>query len=150
NAAMKNVTSVYHCAALVSTTTGNEREIFEINTLGTRNLLRAARENNVGRVVVSGSLSAVGHRVDAPTDETEPFYPFEQHMPYSVSKAAVENECLKAAADGQGVVVAISSAILGPYDFKPSRMGQVLINFANARLRYYIPGGFEFVAARDI
>src|SRR5262249_61298172 len=46
--------------------------------------------------------------------------------------------------------VAISSAILGPYDFKPSRMGQVLINFANARLRYYIPGGFEFVAARDI
>jgi nucleoside-diphosphate-sugar epimerase len=47
-------------------------------------------------------------------------------------------------------VTAISCAILGPHDFKPSRMGQVLIDYANGRLRAYLPGGFEFVAARDI
>jgi nucleoside-diphosphate-sugar epimerase len=29
-------------------------------------------------------------------------------------------------------------------------MGQVLLNFAHRRLRTYVPGGFEFVAARDI
>ena len=29
-------------------------------------------------------------------------------------------------------------------------MGQVLIDYANGRLKAYIPGGFEFVAARDI
>ena len=44
-------------------------------------------------------------------------------------KAAVEHECLKAAADGLDVVIAISCAILGPNDFKPSRMGQVLIDY---------------------
>ena len=29
-------------------------------------------------------------------------------------------------------------------------MGQVLIRFAAGRLRAYVPGGFTFVAARDI
>src|SRR5439155_26536688 len=59
-------------------------------------------------------------------------------------------ECLKAAADGLDVVIATSCAIVGPNDFKPSRMGRVLLDFAHGRLRAYIPGGFEFVAARDI
>jgi nucleoside-diphosphate-sugar epimerase len=148
--ATKGATAIYHCAAQISTVSGGEQQIFASNVLGTRNLLRAALENGVQRVVVSGSLSAVGHRADRPTNETEPFNPFEQHLPYSVSKAAVEHECLKAMADGLDVVTAISCAILGPYDFKPSRMGQVFANYANGRLRAYVPGGFEFVAARDI
>jgi nucleoside-diphosphate-sugar epimerase len=129
---------------------GGQQQIYANNVLGTRNLLRAALQNGVGRVVVSGSLSAVGHRTAGPTDETEPFNPFERHLPYAVSKSAVEHECLKAVVDGLDVVIAISSAILGPNDFKPSRMGQVLIDYANGKLRFYVPGGFEFVAARDI
>ena len=52
--------------------------------------------------------------------------------------------------DGLDVVIATSCAILGPNDFRPSRMGKLLLDFANGRLRAYIPGGFEFVAARDI
>jgi nucleoside-diphosphate-sugar epimerase len=148
-AASKGVTNIYHCAAQISTTTGAEQQIFTNNVLGTRNLLRAALENGVGRVVVSGSLSAVGHRADRPTDESEPFNPFEHHPPYAVTKAAVEHECLKAVVDGLDVVIAISCAILGPFDFKPSRMGQVLINYANGQLWAYIPGGFEFVTTRD-
>ena len=79
-----------------------------------------------------------------------PFNPFEKHLPYAFSKAAVEHECLKAAAEGLEVVVAVSCAILGPNDFKPSRMGRLLCDFARGRLHYYLPGGFEFVAARDI
>jgi len=149
-AATRGVSGIYHCAAQLSTVAGSEQHIFANNVLGTRNLLRAALQNGVGRVVVSSSLSAVGHRADRPTDESEPFNPFERHLPYAVSKAAVEHECLKAVADGLDVVIAISCAILGPWDFKPSRMGQVLVDYANGRLRGYVPGGFEFVAARDI
>jgi 3beta-hydroxysteroid-4beta-carboxylate 3-dehydrogenase (decarboxylating) len=57
---------------------------------------------------------------------------------------------LKAVVEGQDVVIATSCAILGPYDFKPSRMGRVVRDFANGKMLAYIPGGFEFVAARDI
>jgi nucleoside-diphosphate-sugar epimerase len=149
-AATRNIAAIYHCAAQISTVSGGEPDIYASNVLGTRNLLRAALDNGVGRVVVSGSFSAVGHRRDRPTDESEPFYPFDRHLPYSFTKAAVEHECLKAVVDGLPVVIAVSCAILGPNDFKPSRMGQMLVDYAHRRVRSYIPGGFEFVAARDI
>lgn len=141
---------VYHCAAKLSTVAGGEREIYDCNVLGTRNLLAAARDASVRRVVVTGSFSAVGHRPDAASDESVPFYPFEEHLPYEITKHLVEHECWRAALDGLDVVVATSCAIIGPHDYKPSRMGRTLIDFARGKLRAYIPGGFEFVAARDI
>jgi nucleoside-diphosphate-sugar epimerase len=149
-AAVKGCDRIYHCAAKLSTTAGQERDIFDSNVIGTRNILLAAQEAGVSRVVVSGSLSAIGHDPSRPSDESVPFYPFEKLLPYSTTKAFVEHECLKAAVEGLHVVVATSCAIIGPNDFKPSRMGKMLIDFASGRLRAYIPGGFEFVAARDI
>jgi dihydroflavonol-4-reductase len=120
-----------HRAAQISAIAGRKQAIFANNVLGTRNLLAAALQHRVRRVVVTNSLSAVGHRIGGPADETEPFDPFDEHLPYAVSKAAVEHECLKAVADGLDVVIAISCAIVGPNDFKPSRMGQVLIDYSS-------------------
>jgi 3beta-hydroxysteroid-4beta-carboxylate 3-dehydrogenase (decarboxylating) len=148
--ATRGVQRAYHCAAQVVTVAGREQEIFDCNVLGTRNLLRAARESGVERVVVTGSFSACGHLPGQVSDETVPFNPFAVAMPYEKSKAAVEHEVLKAVVDGQDVVIATSCAILGPYDYKPSRMGRLLRDFANGKVLAYIPGGFEFVAARDI
>ncbi len=148
--ACAGVDRVYHCAAKISTLDGEEQEIFECNVMGTRNVLRAAREAGCGRVVVTGSFSACGHYPDRPSTEDDPFNMFDRVMPYETSKAGVEHECLKAVVDGQDVVIATSCAILGPHDYKPSRMGAVLRDFAAGKMRAYIPGGFEFVAARDI
>ena len=155
-AAVRGSETVYHVAAKVSTnnaTAREEREIYDCNVTGTQNLLRACLETGVKRVVVSGSLSAVGRNLDDPTrpsDETMQHYPFEDHMPYGRTKVLVEHESLKAMADGLDVVIATSCAILGPHDYKPSRMGRTLIDYAHGRLRAYLPGGFEFVATRDI
>ncbi len=148
--AVAGVERIFHCAARISTLKGGEEELFACNVLGTRNLLSAAREAGVKRVVVTGSFSAVGHFPDRPSTERDPFNMFDNVMPYERSKAGVEHECLKAVAEGQDVVIATSCAILGPNDFVPSRMGRTLIDFAHGKLRAYIPGGFEFVAARDI
>ena len=148
--ALAGCAHVYHCAARISITSGGEREIYETNVLGTRNVLAAAARAGVTRTVVTGSFSAVGHHPNRPSDERDPFNPFARALPYERSKAAVEHECLNAAVEGQDVVVAISCAIIGPNDFRPSRMGCVVRDFANGRMPAYIPGGFEFVAARDI
>jgi len=56
-AAVKGISQIYHCAAQISTVAGREQELFANNVLGTRNLLQAAKQCGVGRVVVSGSLS---------------------------------------------------------------------------------------------
>ncbi len=71
-------------------------------------------------------------------------------MPYERTKVLAELECLRAVARGLDVVIATSCAILGANDYLPSRMGKTLCDFANGRLRAYVPGGFEFVSARDI
>jgi nucleoside-diphosphate-sugar epimerase/phytoene/squalene synthetase len=148
--------TVYHCAARVSTLQGDrahKREIFECNVMGTRNLLRAAKECGVARVAVTGSFGANGYDLDDPTlpaDEENPFYPFNTHLPYAESKHMCEHEVLRAAVEGLDVVMCTSTAILGPHDYKPSRMGRTLCDYTHGKLRAYIPGGFEFVAAKDI
>lgn len=153
SAAVRGCDRVYHCAALVSTIHGDaahKREVYNINVLGTRHILRAAARHGVAKVVVSGSLSATGYEPEAASHEDMPFYPFERHLPYGFTKHLTEHECLRAHADGLNVVVATSCAIVGPHDYVPSRMGRVLIDYAHGRLRAYIPGGFEFVSSRDI
>lgn len=154
--AVRGCRHVFHAAAKVSTveaTPALEREIYEHNVLGTKHLLRAAQEAGVDRVVVTGSFSAVGYDLDDPEkagNEDMPFWPFEEVLPYARTKVLVEHEALKACVEGLDVVIATSCAILGPHDYKPSRMGQTLMDYAHGRLPAYIPGGFDFVAARDI
>ena len=154
--ALAGCQGIYHVAAKISTIEGNpadRRELFECNVQGTRNVLQAAREAQAGRVVVTGSFSAVGHDLDdpsAPSDETMPFYPMERTMPYERSKSLVEQECWRAAATGQDVVVATCCAVVGGADYLPSRLGRTLCDYTRGKLHAYIDGGFEFVAARDI
>lgn len=154
--AVQGCDRVYHTAAIVSTVHGNaahKRAIFETNVLGTRSLLEASLRRGVRRVVVSGSFSAVGYDPDDPTKpstEEMPFDPFRSPTPYSDSKAATEHQCCLMAARGLETVVAISCAIIGPNDFKPSRLGGTLCEFAQGKLLSYIPGGFPWVAARDV
>ncbi|GAU69129.1 NAD-dependent epimerase/dehydratase family protein [Streptomyces sp. NBRC 110611] len=149
-AAVKGCERVYHCAARVSTSARGHREIFDVNVLGTRNVLRAAGQHGVRRAVVTGSFSATGAPVGRAAVESDLHYPFAEHTPYTRSKVLVEHECCKAAAQGIEVVVAVSTAIIGPHDYRPSRMGRVLLDLAHGRLRAYLPGGFEFVSVADL
>ena len=148
--AVHGIRQIYHCAAQISVHRGDEAEIFRSNVLGTRNLLQAAREAGVARVVVTGTFSATGYCAGGASDETMPFNPLEPHMPYTRSKAAVEHECLKACMEGLEVVIATSTGIVGPNDFGPSRVGRMLRSYAAGRMLAYMPGGFEMVAMRDI
>jgi len=148
--AMQGCEVAYHAAALLVTKPGGERDIYECNVVGTRNLLAAARKAELRRVVFTGSFSACGHTPGRPSTEEDRFYPFQVTMPYERSKAWAEHEVLRAVADGQDVVIATSCSIIGGHDYIPSRMGRVIRDFANGKLRAYVPGGFEFVAAHDI
>ena len=61
-----------------------------------------------------------------------------------------EHECLKAVIGGLDVVIASSTAIVGPHDYVPSRLGRMLINQSRGRLKATVKGGFEFVAVNDL
>ncbi|MEV4438940.1 NAD-dependent epimerase/dehydratase family protein [Streptomyces sp. NPDC049577] len=149
-AAVDGCDRIFHCAARISTSARGAPGIYGVNVIGTRHVLDAARRTGVRRVVVTGSFSATGGPPGRPSTEEDPHYPFADHTPYTRSKVLVEHECHRAAAQGLDVVVAVSTAIIGPHDYRPSRMGRLLLDFAHGRLLAYVPGGFEFVSVQDL
>jgi dihydroflavonol-4-reductase len=48
------------------------------------------------------------------------------------------------------VLVVNPTSIIGPYDFKPSRIGNALLDLCNGKLRYVVRGGFDFCDSRDV
>ncbi|MBZ5714050.1 NAD-dependent epimerase/dehydratase family protein [Nannocystis pusilla] len=154
--AVQGCTRVYHTAAKVSVLSPTEpqmRELWRINVLGTRHVLRAAQRAGVARVVHTSSFSTIGFDPDDPSKpchEDMPFYPFVEWMPYSRTKVLAEQEALQACADGLDVVIAVSTGVVGPHDYLPSRTGKAMIDFARGKLRAIIPGGYEAVTTDDL
>ncbi len=154
--AVTGVARVFHVAAKISTakaTPEEQRQLYEINTIGTRDLLRASMDAGVSRLVLTGSFSSTGFDLDdpsKPSDETLPFFPFGHAMPYSHTKALAEHELLKACAEGFNGVIATSCGIIGPWDYLPSRMGGTICDLVNGKLNAYVEGGFTWMRAADI
>lgn len=154
--AVKGCRGVYHVASMVSTIDGDaqhRRDIYETNVIGTRHLLRESKAAGVERFILTSSFSAVGYdldETDRPATEDMGFYPFHRAMPYERTKVLQEHEVLKAVAEGFDALIITSCAVIGGHDYLPSRMGRTMCKMANNQLRAYVPGGFEFVATKDI
>ncbi len=93
NKALKGVDFVLHQAALRSVARSVEDpfQTNDVNVNGTLNLLVAAKEHGVKRVVYASSSSAYGDAKKFPQKETDLPVPI---SPYGVSKYAAENYCI--------------------------------------------------------
>lgn len=141
---------IYHVGALLSIRDGDQQELFDTNILGTRKLLETAKKLGVKRVVHCSSFSAIGHNWHGASNEDWVINPFESHLPYERSKAWSEYEVLRAVLQGLDVVIVNPSAVVGPWDFKPSLVGRAILDFAHGKIKTYVPGAFVFVPARDV
>jgi dihydroflavonol-4-reductase len=141
---------VLHLAAVISLEPKDEPLMQSVNVDGARMVVDACRAAGVRRVVHVSSIHAFSALpVDAPVDETRG--PAESNAPpYDRSKAAGEAVIREAVAAGLDVVVVNPTAIVGPYDFRPSRMGEVLLDLYHRRLPGLVAGGFDWVDVRDV
>jgi dihydroflavonol-4-reductase len=73
-----------------------------------------------------------------------------QIPPYDLSKAQAEREVLAGIKAGLDAVIIRPTAMLGPFDFKPSYLGQALIQLANRKIPALVKGGFNWVDVRDV
>jgi nucleoside-diphosphate-sugar epimerase len=106
----------------------------ESNATGTLNLLLAARDAGVKRVVYAGSSSAYGNAPTLPKVETMPPAPL---SPYAVSKIAGEHYCLVFfRAFGLETVVLRYFNVFGPRQDPTSQYAAVVPRF----LRAYLDG----------
>ncbi len=87
--AMKGVTHVFHLGALIAIPYSyvHPSEVVETNIIGTMNVLLAARDLGVERVVHTSTSEVYGTALRVPIDET---HPLQGQSPYSASKIGAD------------------------------------------------------------
>jgi dihydroflavonol-4-reductase len=149
--AFRGTDVVFHAAARISITRIDTAEVAETNISGTRHVIAACRETGVRRLVHFSSIEALEPLpLDTPLDEKRPFVEARTASPYAVSKAQAEGEVRRAMAAGLDAVILNPTAIIGPWDFKPSLLGSALLSIAGGRLPMLVDGGFDWVDVRDV
>ncbi len=90
--ATADVDVIFHLAAQVHVDRSviEPRRTFEVNTLGTLNVLDAALENNIELVAYASTSEVYGSAQYSPMDENHPLNPA---SPYAASKAAADRLC---------------------------------------------------------
>jgi dihydroflavonol-4-reductase len=122
-----------------------------INIIGTRNVVEACLAAGVRRLVHCSSIHAFQQApLDQPLDETRPLAVGQHYPIYDRSKAAAELEVRKGLERGLDAVILNPTAILGPYDFKPSYLGTAILSMARGKLPALVRGGFDWVDVRDV
>jgi UDP-N-acetylglucosamine/UDP-N-acetyl-alpha-D-glucosaminouronate 4-epimerase len=93
HAAVRGVEIVYHLGALGSVPRSVQDPLMSnaVNVEGTLNVLLAARDEGVRRVIFSSSTSVYGSSRNLPTSESTPPDPI---SPYGVAKLAAERYCI--------------------------------------------------------
>jgi dihydroflavonol-4-reductase len=148
--AMKDVSRVFHVAGTTSLRAHDHDRVFEINLGGTRNVLEAAYDAGVERVVHTSSVAAIGPAQPGKTaDETQPFTAGELGIAYVNSKHEAEVEALRFAAKGLDVVCVNPTFVLGPDAPTRSSMG-LIRRFLQRQIPVYVDGGLNIVDVRDI
>lgn len=142
---------VYHLAASITLSMGGWEGLSETNVEGTRRVLAACRQCGVRRVVYFSSIHTRQQApLDQALDEERPLLDDPAAPPYERSKAEAEREVRRAVSQGMDVVTIIPTAIIGPYDFKPSLIGKALLLLARGHLPALVSGGYDWVDVRDV
>ncbi|HEU4382684.1 MAG TPA: NAD-dependent epimerase/dehydratase family protein [Anaeromyxobacteraceae bacterium] len=143
--------AAFHLAARISIAGDPDGSVRRTNVEGPRHVAEACLAARVRRLVHVSSIHAVAVRPGAPLDGSSPPADEDPDAPaYDRSKAQGERQVLLTAARGLEVVVLRPTAVLGPEDHKPSRMGRVLLALARGRMPGLVAGGFDWVDARDV
>jgi dihydroflavonol-4-reductase len=147
--AFRGVEIVYHLAASISLDRRHTASMRRVNVEGTGNVIQACRVCSVRRLIHFSSIEALAdlnpHKA---TDEYNPLADPGSTTMYGWTKA--DSERLVLQADDLDAVILSPTAILGPYDYKPSHLGQSLLDLYHNRLPALIRGGFNWVDVRDV
>jgi len=149
--AMTGCTHVFHAAALYSFWVRTPSLIEHVNVDGTRNVLQAALEEGVERVVYTSSVAALAvPEKGRPVDESTPVDPKRIIGAYKKSKYEAEQVALEYVKKGLPVVIVNPSFPVGPRDIKPTPTGQTILDFLNHRLPAYVDTGMNVVDVEDV
>jgi dihydroflavonol-4-reductase len=147
--AVRGCEYVYHVAADYRLWVIDEAPMYAANVQGTRNVISAAHDAHVRRVIHTSTVGALGIGRDGLGREDTPVTFDAMVGPYKRSKFMAEQEAIKAAQAGIPVVIVNPSTPVGPHDYKPTPTGRIIVDFLNRRMPAYVDTGLNLVPVED-
>lgn len=155
-AAMKGCDQVIHLAAVYALWLPDQELMRRVNVQGTENILRAAKELSLGRVVCTSSIARFGGqgcdvygKVKSGT-ENSPFALAATKSVYAITKAEGHEVAVNAAKAGQDVVICAPTGPVGPSDIGPTPTGKLMLTVATLPLLATPDTVTNFGDVRDI
>lgn len=144
--------ALFHVAADYRLWSPRPEEIYEANVTGTRNIMLAALEAGVSRIVYTSSVAALGLNPDGvPADEDTPVGLDDMIGDYKRSKFLAEAEVRELVAEVDLPAVIVNpSAPVGPRDIKPTPTGRMILEAAAGRMPAYVHTGLNVVHVDDV
>lgn len=148
-AGMKDAEKVYHIAGLVSFDPSDRQAVYKVNYKGTQNVVNAALESNVRKILYASSIAAIGRssKTDVVTEDTEWSSSSKWNSAYGDSKRKGEMEVWRGAAEGLEAIAVNPSIILGSGFWKGSL---AFTRTVDKGLKYYPGGRTGYVDVRDV
>ncbi len=141
---------VFHLAAKISIGLNSYDSLHKVNCEGTKILVEECKNAGIKRFIYFSSIHALRHTpLNIPLDELRPLQT-DALSPYEKTKALAEEWVLEQVEDNFEIIVLNPTAGIGPNDYKPSLMGQMLIKLYLGKLPVLVPGGYNWVDVRDI
>lgn len=149
--ALMGCRQLYHVAAHYALWAPDPQIFYDINVAGTRNLMEAARDVGVERIVYTSTIGAIGLPPGGGLGTEETSVSLEQMSGhYKRSKYLAEQEVAQMARAGLPVVIVNPSAPVGARDIKPTPTGQVIVDFMKGRMPAYIETGMNLIDVDDV
>jgi dihydroflavonol-4-reductase len=148
--AMRGVERVFHVAGATSMRQRDRRKVFEVNVVGTTNVLGEALNAGVERAVYTSTSGAVGPAPPHQTaDESQIFTAGHLGIAYINSKHEAESQAMRLAVDGLPVVCVNPCFVLGPGG-PPGSSNLLVRRFLLRQIPAYVEGGINIVDVRDV
>lgn len=150
-AALKGCHRLFHVAADYRLWVPDAEAMYAVNVQGTRDLLAAAAEAGVDRVVYTSTVGTLGNPGDGtPGTEDTPVSLADMVGHYKRSKFLAEQAVLEFVPKGLPVVLVHPSTPVGPWDSRPTPTGQMIVDFLQGRMPAYLETGLNLIHVRDV
>jgi dihydroflavonol-4-reductase len=150
--AIKGCEAVFHVAADYRLWVPERDVMFESNVTGTRNVMEAAAEAGVPRIVYTSSVATLGlAEAGNAANEDTPATSADMIGPYKQSKFEAEAVVRAMVAEhGLRAVIVHPSTPVGPWDRRPTPTGQIIVEAATGHMPAYVDTGLNVVHVDDV
>lgn len=147
--AFKNITRVYHCAAIISFDSSEYKLLKKVNIEGTANIVNLSLANDVKKLCYVSSVSTLGSNIiDSFISEETPWNSDEKNSVYAITKYGAEMEVWRGTQEGLDAVIVNPGVILGT---SPNNDGSgVLVGLGAKGIPFYPSGSMGIVDIKDV